>query len=132
MSETHIPLQDNLGDLLNASANRVKKTKVDVKSQNAARFREMFDKGEVPEGAGGAPGTALGAIAEKEQELEMMRKSKRDQKEFFQKLERGEFDEINDKPKAWLPDGYSQILRLYVFGPSGLKDYGSATLRCKI
>ena len=33
------------------------------------------------------------------QELEMMRKSKRDQKEFFQKLERGEFDESNDKPK---------------------------------
>ena len=31
-----------------------------------------------------------------------------------------------------LPDGKSQILRLYVFGPSGLKDYGSATLRCKI
>ena len=25
-----------------------------------------------------------------------------------------------------------QIFRLYVFGPSGLKDYGSATLRCKI
>ena len=33
---------------------------------------------------------------------------------------------------AWLPDGDSQILRSYVFGPSGLKDYGSATLRCKI
>ena len=34
--------------------------------------------------------------------------------------------------KAWLPDGYSQIFRLYVFGPFGLLDYGSATLRCKI
>ena len=34
--------------------------------------------------------------------------------------------------KARLPDGDSQILRLYVFGPLGLKDYGSATLRCKI
>ena len=34
-----------------------------------------------------------------DQELEMMRKSKRDQKEFFQRLERGEFDENNDKPK---------------------------------
>ena len=33
---------------------------------------------------------------------------------------------------TWLPDGYSQIFRSYVFGPSGLKDYGSATLRCKI
>ena len=35
-------------------------------------------------------------------------------------------------PEAWLPDGYSQISRLYAFGPSGLRDYGSATLRCKI
>ena len=34
--------------------------------------------------------------------------------------------------QAWLPDGYSQIFRLYVFGPTGLKDYGSATLRCLI
>ena len=33
---------------------------------------------------------------------------------------------------AWLPDSYSQIFRSYVFGTSGLKDYGSATLRCKI
>ena len=32
----------------------------------------------------------------------------------------------------WLPEGDSQILRSHVFGPSGLKDYGSATLRCKI
>ena len=31
-----------------------------------------------------------------------------------------------------LPDGYSQIFRSYVFGLSGLKDYGSATLHCKI
>ena len=34
--------------------------------------------------------------------------------------------------QAWLPDGSSQIFRLYSFGPSGLKDYGSATLHCKI
>ena len=34
--------------------------------------------------------------------------------------------------KARLPEGYSQIFRSYVFGPPGLKDYGSATLRCKI
>ena len=33
---------------------------------------------------------------------------------------------------ARLPDGDSQIIRLYVFGPSGLKDYVSATLCCKI
>ena len=32
-----------------------------------------------------------------------------------------------------LPFGYSQILRSYVFGPSGFRTtYGSATLRCKI
>ena len=34
--------------------------------------------------------------------------------------------------KAWCPDGDSQIFRSHVFGPSGLKDYGSATLRSKI
>ena len=34
--------------------------------------------------------------------------------------------------QAWLPDGDSQLLRSYVFGPTGLKDYGSATLCCKI
>ena len=34
--------------------------------------------------------------------------------------------------QPWLPDGYSQLLRLYDFGPSGLKDYGSTTLHCKI
>ena len=33
---------------------------------------------------------------------------------------------------TWLPDGDCQILRSYVFGPLGLKDYGSATLLCKV
>ena len=32
--------------------------------------------------------------------------------------------------KAWLPDGYSQIFRSYVFGPSGF--WTMAPLRCKI
>ena len=45
---------------------------------------------------------------------------------------RREGDENAATYKAWLPDGYSQILRSCVFGPSGLKDYGSATLRYKI
>ena len=31
-----------------------------------------------------------------------------------------------------MPDGYSRILRLYVFCPSGHLDYGSALLRCKM
>ena len=34
--------------------------------------------------------------------------------------------------KAWLPDGYSQIFKSYVYGPSGFPDYGSPMLRCKI
>ena len=34
--------------------------------------------------------------------------------------------------QAWLSDGYRQIFRLYAFGSSGLKDYGSAVLRYKI
>ena len=34
--------------------------------------------------------------------------------------------------KTVLPDGYSQIFRLYVHGPFGLLDCGSATLRCII
>ena len=39
---------------------------------------------------------------------------------------------VTAAPKAWLPDGYSRILRLYCVWPFGLLDYGSATLRCKI
>ena len=38
----------------------------------------------------------------------------------------------SDAAQAWLPEWYSQIFRPYVFGPPGLKDYGSAMLRCKI
>ena len=41
-------------------------------------------------------------------------------------------DTENGAIPAWLPNGDGQIFRLFVFGPSGLKDYGSATLRCKI
>ena len=33
---------------------------------------------------------------------------------------------------AVLPNGYPQIFRLNAFGPLGLKDYGSTTLRYKI
>ena len=41
----------------------------------------------------------------------------------------------NDLPciQAWLPDGYSQIFRSYVFGPLGFWImYGTASLCCKI
>ena len=42
-------------------------------------------------------------------------------------------DDAGDvEPGSRLPDGDSQIFRLYEFGPLGLKDYGSASLRCKV
>ena len=55
----------------------------------------MFDKGEIPEG-----GLTLAdkTIKEKNQELEQMRRTKREQKEYFKKMERGELDETNGKP----------------------------------
>ena len=40
--------------------------------------------------------------------------------------------ELQEAFKAWLPDGYSRIFRIVCVWPSGLLDYGSATLRCKI
>ena len=39
---------------------------------------------------------------------------------------------VSQPHSEWLPDGYCQIFRFYEYGPSGLKDYSSATLRCKI
>ena len=36
---------DDFDDLLNASSHKVQKTKVDVRSENAKKFRDMFDKG---------------------------------------------------------------------------------------
>ncbi len=95
MAGTRDAAVDQFDDLLNASANRVRKTKVDVRSENARRFREMFDKGEVPE-PGNVGSSATGAdktIADKEHELEMMRRTKRQQKEFFRKMESGQLDE---------------------------------------
>ena len=41
-------------------------------------------------------------------------------------------EESDATPLARLPDGYSQIFRSYALGPSGLKNYCSATLRYKI
>eukprot|EP00095_Tigriopus_kingsejongensis_P009198 maker-scaffold299_size217019-snap-gene-1.31 protein:Tk09198 transcript:maker-scaffold299_size217019-snap-gene-1.31-mRNA-1 annotation:"lim domain and actin-binding protein 1" len=86
---------DQFEDLLNSSANKVKKTRVDVRSENAKKFRDMFDKGEVPEGAAN---NADRVIKEKNHELEQMRKTKREQKEFFKKMEKGELDDPGSKP----------------------------------
>ena len=62
---------------------------MDVKSENAKRFRELFDKGEVPEGMSSTDKT----IMEKEAELEMMRKGKGEQRDYFKKLEEGKIGE---------------------------------------
>ena len=43
-----------------------------------------------------------------------------------------EFIDRDGGDSSRLPGGDSQIFRSYAFGPLGLKDYGSATLRCKI
>ena len=41
-------------------------------------------------------------------------------------------DTESNSNRKRLPDDESQIFRLYAFGPSGLKDYSSVTMRCKI
>merc|ERR1711974_414060 len=90
-------LEDNV---LNSSANKFKKTQVDVRSENASKFREMFDRGEAPEDEK----TRMRSIVEKEAELELMRKGKRQQREFFKKLESGgpEDEELGAKPEPKL------------------------------
>ncbi len=105
MAGTRDAAVDQFDDLLNASANRVRKTKVDVRSENARKFRDMFDRGEVPEGGAGSGGGGVGvsgadkAIADKDHELEMMRRTKRQQKEFFRKMEAGQLEDEGAAPK---------------------------------
>ena len=41
-------------------------------------------------------------------------------------------DDFMAQYQAGWPDGCSQLFSLYEFGPSGLRDYGSATLPAKI
>ena len=48
----------------------------------------MFDKGEVPEGMSSSDRTIL----EKDAELEIMRKNKSEQRDYFRKLEEGKMD----------------------------------------
>ena len=58
----------------------------------------MFDKGEVPEGVISSDRLVL----EKEQELQNMRNKKRQEKEFFRKMEAGELDENDGKKEPKL------------------------------
>lgn len=93
MVGTHGAAVDQFDDLLNSSSHKIKKTKVDVRSQNAKKFRDMFDKGEVPEG-----NSAERIVSEKDAELEMMRKAKRQQREYFKKMEAGKLED-DKQPK---------------------------------
>ena len=72
---------------------KVQKTKVDVRSENAKKFMNMFNKGEVPEGMNAGDRTTL----EKDMELEMMRTKKRGERDFFKNMEKGEIQD--DAPK---------------------------------
>jgi len=72
---------------------KIKKTEVDVRSANAKKFMDMFNKGEVPEGMSASDRTTL----EKEAELQTMRSKKRGERDFFKKMESGEIKD--DGPK---------------------------------
>jgi len=72
---------------------KITKTKVDVRSENAKKFMNMFNKGEVPEGVSASERTTM----EKEAELEIMRSKKRGERDFFKKMENGEVE--NEGPK---------------------------------
>merc|ERR1719357_913657 len=72
---------------------KIKKTEVDVRSANAKKFMDMFNKGEVPEGMSASDRTTL----EKEAELQVMRSKKRGERDFFQKLESGELKDAGPK-----------------------------------
>ena len=84
---------DDFDDLLNASSHRVQKTKVDVRSENAKKFRDMFDKGEVPEGE---EKKSDRITTDKDSELEQMRKSKRQQRDYFKMMEAGKLQDQQD------------------------------------
>ena len=70
---------------------------------------------------------------------EDVKRLRREAEEHSQQIDKlsGRGDELEEKNsklgnelQAWLPDGYNQIFRLYVFGPSGF--WTMAPLRCKI
>jgi len=65
---------------------KIKKTEIDVRGTNAKKFMSMFDQGEVPEGMSAGDKNIL----EKDAELAMMRSRKRDERDFFKKMEKGE------------------------------------------
>lgn len=76
---------------------KIKKTQVDVRSENAKKFMDMFNKGEIPENISASDRLTL----EKDAELEFMRSKKREERKFFEKLENGEM-ETKEEPKPKL------------------------------
>eukprot|EP00096_Caligus_rogercresseyi_P003905 TRINITY_DN1776_c0_g1_i3.p1 TRINITY_DN1776_c0_g1~~TRINITY_DN1776_c0_g1_i3.p1 ORF type:complete len:725 (-),score=260.06 TRINITY_DN1776_c0_g1_i3:254-2428(-) len=92
---TRDSIMKEFDDIMIQKDSKIKKTKVDVRSENAKKFRDMFDKGEVPEAV--VPNDK--STFEKNQELEQMRKKKREQLDFFKQMEEGKLEEKSTKPK---------------------------------
>ncbi|CAB4062639.1 unnamed protein product [Lepeophtheirus salmonis] len=69
---TRDSIMKEFDDIMLQKDSKIKKTKVDVRSENAKKFRDMFDKGEVPEAV--VPNDK--STFEKNQELDQIRKKK--------------------------------------------------------
>ena len=77
---------------------------MDVRSENAQKFRDMFDKGEVPEGK-----EPEKEKSEKDAELEQMRKNKREQRQYFKMMEAGKLDEQKTKEPKMLVGKFKDV-----------------------
>jgi len=93
MAGTRDSILDSFDEL---NHKKIKKTQVDVRGQNAKKFMDMFNKGEIPEGISASDRLTL----EKEAELEIMRNKKREERNYFQRMENGELEvKEESKPK---------------------------------
>uniref|UniRef100_A0A0K2TVP8 LIM domain protein [Acyrthosiphon pisum] n=1 Tax=Lepeophtheirus salmonis TaxID=72036 RepID=A0A0K2TVP8_LEPSM len=92
---TRDSIMKEFDDIMLQKDSKIKKTKVDVRSENAKKFRDMFDKGEVPEAV--VPNDK--STFEKNQELDQIRKKKHDQLDFFKQMEEGKLEDKSVKPK---------------------------------
>ena len=68
-----------------------------------------------------AAAAAGGGAPKSEEDAKALEVKKRKQRELLRHLQ-DLLQQADSDPQAWLPDGSSQIFRLYVFGPWGLKD----------
>lgn len=104
MAGTRDSILDQFDEL---SQKKIKKTQVDVRSQNAKKFMNMFNKGEIPEGVSSADRLTL----EKEAELELMRSKKRKERDYFKKMETGELQPRDEEKKPKLLIGKIKDLK---------------------